>query len=409
MKRHLCWLLLVNVFPLAALAQQPSAEKAAPTATITGHVYCADTNAPARMATVMLEAANSVDEYSSDAKDSIGLHLTSVQTLLDGSFVLPHIAPGSYYVLASAPGYVSPLTAVADTDSDRLKPDKATREKYRQLIPRVTVQGSLGASVDIRLERGAAISGTILYDDGSPATGLAVQALVLDKQNWLPLQNGTTSFRPDTRTDDQGNFRISGLPARAYLLQVQLHLTKQLTDVNGSGSASSSVELYTLPIYTGSVFRTSEAKPFTVKIGEERPDENIDIPLAKLHAVGGTIIAARDSHEVNAGELVLLHADDKSELARVHIEKEDPLFTFTFVPEGDYILKATGAADVEYEETANPPGTMPPTTTKENTTHRYGDAEQPIHVEGEIVGVTITVPELVAAPSPPGASEPPAR
>ena len=401
MNIRLCLFVLLTAASCSALAEPASPEKPTPTGTISGHVYCADTNAPARMATVMLEGANGVDDYTSEAKEPPPIHITSVQTLLDGSFVLQHVAPGSYYVLASAPGYVSPLAAIADTEDDLRKPDKATKEKYRKLVPRVTVQGNLGASVDIRLERGAAISGTIHYDDGSPATGLSVRPLVKQKDKWERTNNNSLQYEPEVHTDDQGNYRISGLPAREYLVEVQLHLSKTLTDIRGSGSGSSSNDIFSLPIYTGGVFRTSDAKPITLKLGEELPDENIDIALGKLHSVSGNITAARDGHVVDAGGIFLLHADDKSLLAQVNLDKDEPTFNLSFVPEGDYIMRAVSAADVEYEETPNPPGTMPPTNIKQNITHSYKEAEQPIHVAGDMSGVTIAVPESAAGSAHP--------
>ena len=390
------WLLVLATLALPALAQSPAPDKPAPTASISGHVYCADTNAPARMATVMLEAASGVDDYTADAKEPPAIHITSVQTLLDGSFVLQHVTPGAYYVLASAPGYVSPLASIADTEDDLRKPDKATKAKYRQLVPRVTVQGNLGATVDLRLERGAAVSGTIHYDDGSPATGLAVRPLVKQKDKWQGIASDSPQSSFEARTDDQGHYRISGLPPREYLMEVQLHLSKTLTEYRNGGMGSSSSDIFMLPIYTGGVFRTSDVKPFSVKLGEERPDEDIDIPLGKLHSVSGNITAARDGHVVNSGEVALLHSDDRSELAKVSLQKDESTFNFSFVPEGDYILKSSGAADVEFEEVPNPPGTMPPTNTKETTLHKYGPSEQPIHIAGDMAGTTVAVPENAA-------------
>ena len=357
------------------------------------------------MATVMLEAANGIDDYSSDATEPSAIHITSVKTLLDGSFMLQHVAPGTYYVLASAPGYVSPLATVADTEDALRKPDKDTKAKYMKLIPRVTVQGNLGAAVEIRLERGAAISGTIHYDDGSPAPGLEIHPLVKGKDKWQPLDSSALQFTPGTQTDDQGNYRISGLPARDYLVEVRLRVEKTLIDIRGGSSGMSSRGGYSLPVYTGGVFRTGDAKSFPVERGEERPDENIDIPLGKLHSISGNMTAARDGHIVNAGKVALLHTDDRSEVANVSLGKDDTTFDFSFVPEGDYILQSSGAADVEYVETLNPAGTMPPSDIKETTVHKYAQAEQPIHVAGDMTGVTMALPENVtpvaAAPQAP--------
>ncbi len=90
----------------------------------------------------------------------------------------------------------------------------------------------------------------------------------------------------------------------------------------------------------------------------------------------------------------LLYADDRSEAGTAKLGKDDAVWTLSFVPEGDYIVQAANGADVEYREFSNPPGTTPPTRTEEHAVHQYGGAEQPLHVEGEIQGLAIAVPEL---------------
>ena len=99
----------------------------------------------------------------------------------------------------------------------------------RHRFQKITVEAGLPASIDLRLERGAAISGTILFDDGSPAAGLAVRALVRHKQGqkdtWSPLPRDTfRHVKAEARTDDLGRYRIGGLRAARLHVQVDLEL-----------------------------------------------------------------------------------------------------------------------------------------------------------------------------------------
>src|SRR5579862_409764 len=64
--------------------------------TVSGHVYCADTNAPARMATVVLQPASALDAIDPTQETQVASHGEAVETLLDGSFAIRHVAPGSY-------------------------------------------------------------------------------------------------------------------------------------------------------------------------------------------------------------------------------------------------------------------------------------------------------------------------
>ncbi len=397
--RFFCHLFLSMVTG-QTLAQMPVPPRANPTGMVTGHVFCADTNGPARLATVMLEPVQSIDGYTSGAKGGVSAHLSGVQTMPDGSFAVSHVAPGTYYVFAREPGYVSPLATLGVTSDQISKPDKTLKQEIARVVPRVTVQAGAPASVDVTLERGAAVSGKVLYDDGSPAAGLQVELLVRQKEGqkekWVAPREGPVQDTPAVTTDDRGTFRIAGLPAREYVLAVQIHLGKTSYDVTPDGFGFSDEDGYQIPVYSGSKLRSKDATPFTMKLGEERAGEDIIVPLGKLHTVSGSVVAARDGHVINGGTVSLLHADDRSELASVKLSRDDTAWTMSFVPEGDYILSVGGGADVEYEEVANPPGTTPASYFRTHSLHPYGPGEQPIHVDGELSGLVVSVPEPAA-------------
>lgn len=86
----------------------------------------------------------------------------------------------------------------------------------------------------------------------------------------------------------------------------------------------------------------------------------------------------------------------KSEAASASLTKDDSGFAFSFIPEGDYILRVSGASDVEYEEVANPPGSVPLARTEEHVLQRYGSTDQVLHIGGDLSGVNVAVPELPA-------------
>ncbi len=352
--------LVWGLLPIAALAQRGASGKPAPTGIVTGHVFFADTNGPARLANVVLEPAEAIDGYKPDAghADGISAHLSGVQTLPDGSFLIPRVAPGTYYVYAWAPGYVSAISTLGATNDQLLKPDAAIKEAIARTLPRATVQANLPASVDVTLQRGAAVSGTVLYDDGSPAAGLEVRLLVRQKDKWVEPRLNPLEFTPNPMTDDKGSFRIAGLPDREYLAAVELSFTRTGYDINGGGfGVFHDGGGSKLMIYSGDQFRTKNAHPFKVKLGEERPGEDITIPLAKLHTVAGAVTAARDGHTLNGGTVTLLYADDRTEAATTKLAHGDTSWSLPFVPEGDYLVRVTDGVDAEYDELPNPPGT----------------------------------------------------
>lgn len=377
-------------------AQQKAVDEAVATTTVSGRVYCADTNAPARMASVILQPAEAIDALKPGGDNHVSSHGESAETLLDGSFIIQHVPPGTYYVIASLPGYISPVASLFLPASDHATPEDSAVNRIRRPAPRITVQSNLPVAVNVTLERGAAVSGTILYDDGSPASGLHVMALVRMKDAWVPLPSnpvGNSSY--SASTNDQGNYRISGLPARDYVLTTELSLSKTTYSIDEHGGTSLSMNrVYSLSIYSGGKTRSKDAVSFSLSLGEERHGEDIEIPISRMHSVRGSITAARDGHLVNGGQLALLYPDDKSVASHASLTKDDDGFSFSFVPEGDYILRVSSASDNEYVEVPNAPHSMPPTRSETHTLRNYGIADYPLHVGSDLAGVVVAVPDL---------------
>src|SRR5215469_5662139 len=155
----------VGILALAGLAQLACGQRPPAFGSVSGFVFCGDTNTPARLASVVLRPLPSAKANSSRPGAGDGVEVRTVQTSIDGSFSIPQVAPGRYYVLATIQGYISPLAALGISDSDLLNPDEATRTRLLARVPTVDVEANLGASVNVSLERGAAVAGTILFDD----------------------------------------------------------------------------------------------------------------------------------------------------------------------------------------------------------------------------------------------------
>ena len=105
-----------------------------PTSAVSGHVICGDTGLPARFAAVQLipekpkRAAPVIDMANvKDVNDMAkalaknmaqaqkGTGLTAVSAI-DGSFEMPKVPAGTYYVVAQLNGYLSPLSSLSAED-----------------------------------------------------------------------------------------------------------------------------------------------------------------------------------------------------------------------------------------------------------------------------------------------------
>jgi Carboxypeptidase regulatory-like domain len=382
------WPLLLPVIALASAAQTAKPG----TGTVTGHVYCADTNAPARMASVQLKR---VKDAKSGAVAHAGPSVYApvggvVETALDGSFVIPNVPPGSYYVAVTAAGYLSSHPNDEDTNDPEPQPPAG---RSPVLTPRVDVQADQSASIDVRIERGAAVSGAIRFDDGSPAAGVIVVVLHKSKDKWVASPTGdfgAFAMPSSLMTDDLGHYRIGGLRADEYIVQATLN-HMDLTPAGPDGSDFSGALRSSLAIYSGDTTHRSDAVPFKLGTGEERNSEDIAIPLSKLHSISGVVTAVSDGHAINNGHLEIEDPQDKESIVQAELNK-DGAFHLEGVPEGSYLLRVTDASDRETQQIAFT-GAQNMVVNNEKTTHHYGNLEQTIKVEGDIPNLVLSVPE----------------
>ena len=362
-----CFLTMLVLTPRMLPAQSPTPAPA--TGTVAGHVFLGDSHLPARMATVLLIPVSLAD-VGRTQPDAGGMG----QSGLDGSFVLPNVPPGAYYLVGSKRGYVCPVYLEAFSEDD-VRKDVQDAVAAAHLTP-IVVAANRTATTDIVLDRGAAISGAIRFDDGEPDSGATVSLLRKDKSGkWAGFANEASDG--GASTDDQGNFRLSGLPAGEYLLRTTLELQGSL--VANSGNDVSGDPTYRWDIYFGDGVRPRDAKAITLKDGEESSGDNITIPLSRLHSVSGTILSLETGLPLGSARVELHNSDDDSLDAEIRITSGGQ-FRLPYVAEGEYILKVRGASDPA-------PGSHQ--SDDEKPTRTYADASQPLMVKGETSGITI--------------------
>lgn len=318
--------LILVLLACPSLAQQPA--PASPGGTVTGHVTCSDTQRPARFAHVMLlgvpaeitPPANADPNAKPDAaqiraalKSYTEGNMVQTQTDIDGSFEATNVTPGDYYVFASVPGYVQSgniVRAAIDAGADPRKSIPDT--------PMVHVIADRSIRADLLVNRGAAISGKVVWDDGSPATQVTVTVIsAKTKETAIPPEfamlsmnlNGSGSGTMSI-TDDLGHFRISGLVPGDYLIKAILQTHMQFAMTNGVMNMSKMMDS-PLVVFAPAAFHQADAKPVTLHTAEDRGDEDVTIKLGGLHSVSGRIASAEDHHGLNTALVVLEDKFDK--------------------------------------------------------------------------------------------------
>lgn len=311
------------------------------TATVTGHVTCSDTQRAARFANVILIA---VEQLSENPRGGFGRRVMA-RTDLDGNFSLL-AEPGDYYVTASAPGYISTVAEAAA----RL-PSGATAADLLSAVPQVHVSEGSGGSVNLSVDRGAVISGRLQWDDGTPAAGVSVNAMLA---NSTVAGNSPASAMDLSRTanqlggfmgggfqntDDRGVFRISGLAPGTYWLRANVMTPASGTPPRGMGEMMTNVSFYA----PGKV-RRSEAESIIVKSGEEHDDVAFALNLSALHTVSGHVDGT-GGDQVASGFVRVSDTQDSSFSRQAQIQP-DGSFTLQWVPAGSYTLSVNNASNM---------------------------------------------------------------
>lgn len=407
--------------------------------TVTGHVYCADSNAPARFAKVLLkstEGGNSGDEFikrlqanmakmtdKSDAPTELpkpllddrkntltaaskgmtqALDMMNASTVgLNGEFKFAGVKPGTYYVHAIYAGYMDPFDQL--TDEDFASIDPAIRARIAQ-IPTVTVTGADAAHAELRLERGAAISGRILYDDGSPAVGWILSVIkpgtpdsttdaVATAMNQALAVSGAVQL---AKSDDLGRFRITGLTAGEYALRADLTAMPIGVAASNIGDGGSGIKLV---VYSGSTFNRAEAKAIAVSAGDEASGADITVPDHALHNITGHVVAKADAHTLNVGSVVLTTKSNPALNMSAAI-RDDGSFHFEYLPKGiTYTLTVANAADGKNGGPTT--GFMGINIPNTEILRKYGSDTTDVPLgDSDIDSVRLTVAETDWKPSP---------
>lgn len=264
--RGLLLVSLVLLSPIAVHAQtQPSAapsqsksgiNQPPAAASVSGRVLRRD-GTPLPKATVSL------------LPEARGAEAQAVRVDSNGGFQFAEIAPGRYRLAATRNGYV--------------------RQVYGQRGggPGVTLDlqpGQRVTDVEIRLERAGVISGNVTDEDGEPVEGLPVfaQRLRFVAGGFLRVSTARTG-----RTNDLGDFRLSGLAAGFYYVRAA---GRQEGSV-GIGGPPSAVSF--APSYFPGVPTREEAQKVQVRAGTEVPRIDLRVRYSPTFTISGIIVDAK--------------------------------------------------------------------------------------------------------------------
>jgi hypothetical protein len=342
----------VAVFVIADASAQQTDREQLPVGSVKGHVICGDTQRPARFAEViLLRKPEPEPENKADARDErpakvenqgeTRVLLANGRSSLDGSYQIPDVQPGDYYVLAKMEGYIGPISTVETED------DTQDLDKVLAGVPTVHVVADRNSTADVTLRRGGTIKGTVRFDDGAPLGGGLVNVEPVDRvdasRSSYVLDKLWTE-RDEHTTDDEGNYRVSGLPPGKYRIRVDIQLAGglRITQVGGPRSSqygqSEGVSAATiLRVYSSGTMRKSKTSIFEIKGDEQVSGADVKVDLNGLHSVRGKVLDPENQDGSMLG-VAAVYDDNDKEFWRSTDFRSDGSFQIEYVPEGTYTL-----------------------------------------------------------------------
>ncbi|MCL6506100.1 MAG: carboxypeptidase-like regulatory domain-containing protein [Bryobacteraceae bacterium] len=186
----------------------------------------------------------------------------------DGKFSITGVAPGAYRLSARRAGY--------------LQTEYGARGSGRQGTTLTLLPGQRMAGLEVRLRRGAAISGRVVDEYGDPVERVMVRAL---RYRWTGSER-QMSIQASTSTDDLGNYRLFGLEPGRYYLQV----TPGVSSTVAAGQVGKLARLAYAPVYYPGTIDESAASPVEVSAGAELTSVNFTLVRAPAYRVTAQVL-----------------------------------------------------------------------------------------------------------------------
>ena len=309
------------------------------TAVLAGRLVVADSGKPVRRANVSLTGAEGTRK--------------SATTDENGAFSFTELPPGSFTLAATRAGYL-------DVTFGQRTPGSG-----RPGTPIQLVAGQKLNDVTLRMPRTGIITGVVTDEFGDPVMGVQVRA-------WRAVRRSgerTLVMAGNGSTDDRGIYRLAGMIPGEYVVvtgaretseTMMLELTKMREAAEhlavASGATHAGEWSYAVPAIRGSspqstsgypsiyfpgTMQSSGATPVTIGISEERSGVDIQLQVAPLATITGSVVGP-DGNLPPGGEVRLSEAGSTLPTARVFSGpiRRDGTFTISGVPPGQYTLSA---------------------------------------------------------------------
>ncbi|MGD9902365.1 MAG: carboxypeptidase regulatory-like domain-containing protein [Vicinamibacterales bacterium] len=289
-------------------------------AVIRGTVVAMDTGAPLRRVQIRASSA------TADVRDA------RVTTTDDqGRFELRELAAGRYAIFATRAGFVGL--------------QYGQRRPNERGTPVEVGDGQTVERVTIALPRGGVVAGRVTDEAGEPAAGVRVQVL---RYIFAPGGRRLLPAGRDDFTDDQGSYRIYGLPPGDYFVSAASGPSAAMMP-NARLATGDSDQGFAPTYYPGSP-SPSDAERVTVAVGQEVNGISFGLTPTRLSRISGRVIGWPPT--AGGGFVMVTPEDGGMAMGTItppgQIQPEGD-FEVRAVPPGRYVLRVMprGPRDAE--------------------------------------------------------------
>ena len=255
---------------LPPLHRQTSREAPRGTSALRGYVVAADTGNPIRRAQVRVSGGG------------IGTRLATTDA--QGRYEVRDLPAGRYVLSAAKGGFVSL--------------QYGQKRASEAGTPLEVGDGQVMDKLAIALPRGSVISGRITDEFGEPMANAIVTAMrygyAAGTRRLLP---GAGQNARDT-TDDQGHFRLFGLPPGDYVVSASFRSNGEAADPAGE------ITGYAATYFPGTT-SVADAQRVSVATGEEQSNVIFSLVATRLVRVSGAAINSQGAALSGAGSVML--------------------------------------------------------------------------------------------------------
>jgi hypothetical protein len=246
-------------------------QRTAGRSTIRGRVLAVDGGAPIRRATVRLNSPEMRGEARTASTDTEGRY----------EFLL--LPAGRYTINVSKAAYVT-------SGYGQTRPNGPGK-------PIPLLDNQVADNIDVRLLRGAVITGRVVDEFGEPVANTSVSAV---RQNYFQGQRRLTPFGPQAQTNDIGEYRIFGLmPGQYYVSATAQAATIAMPTANGfdiSGERSGFA-----PTFYPSSPDAATAQRLTVGAAQTLTGIDIALTSTRLASISGLALDSQGRPITNGG------------------------------------------------------------------------------------------------------------